>query len=158
MKNIVKHSENAWTFAPQNIWKLTLVFVIAGVALLSTAMIWGISTFRFMRTAGFSEGIVEKLELRRAPSRWYVYSPTVAFQDQSGQTRTFIIPGSNPPGFRVRQQVRVAYDPKEPSIAYIVSFRTLWLYPTIFGVVGIVFVLLGSFGTWQARKLYSQET
>jgi hypothetical protein len=58
-----------------------------------------------------------------------VYSPVVEFQ-AAGQAYTF--DGSNasdPPAYKIGQQVRVRYDPARPSIAQIDSFFERWLFP-----------------------------
>ena len=148
-------AENGWTLNDRNVWKYTLGFVIVGVALLGTAVILGISTYRFIRAASSTNGTVQNLVWSSTGSGHGVYQPIVLFADQSGQARTFTESGSNPPDFRVGQQVRVIYDPNDPSHANIYSFQTLWLLQTCMGILGLLFTTMGSFATWQARKLYA---
>ena len=60
-----------------------------------------------------------------------VYTPVVEFQ-ASGKTYTF--EGSNasdPPQYKVTQQVKVRYDPLDPGTAQIDSFFERWLFPII---------------------------
>ena len=148
-------AENGWTLNEKNAWKFTLIFVVVGVALVVVAVTLGISTFRFVRAASLANGTIQKMDLAGRTGH-HVYRPTVVFTDKLGQLHTFTASGSDPPGFKVGEQVRVAYDPNDPSIARIVAFQTLWLEPTIFGALGTVFVVMGSVATWQARKLYAQ--
>ena len=157
MGNPVKKLKSTWELTARNAWKFTLIFVVVGIGLLITSAALGISTLHFLRNAAFSEGMVEKLELKPSgrSGGGHVYAPIVTFTDLSGQTRTFTEAGSNPAGFKTGQPVHVAYIVSDITTAHIVSFRTLWLLPTVFGVLGIVFVLLGSFATWKARKLHS---
>jgi hypothetical protein len=147
-------AESGWTFNEKNVWKYTLGFVVVGVALLVIAVTWGISTFQFVRAASPADGLVQKMDLVGRPGH-HAYQPTVVFTDQAGQTRTFTESGSDPPAFRVGQRVRVLYDRNDPSRARIKAFSTLWLFQTFIGVLGLAFTIMGSVGTWQARKLYS---
>ena len=144
------------TFNEKNLWKYALGFAVVGVALVVTAVVCGISTYRFVRAASTADGTIQKMDLVGSPGhRAYQYA--IVFTDRSGQARTFTENGNayNRPDFKVGQQVRVAYDANNPSAARIVAFRTLWLDPTIYGVLGMAFAVIGSLATWQGRKLYS---
>jgi hypothetical protein len=145
---------SGWTFNEKNVWKYTLGFVVMGVAAISVAVIWGISTYRFVQAASPAEGTIRKMDLV-GRSGHQAYQPTVVFTDRSGKAWTFTESASDPPAFSVGQQVRGLYDPNDPSLAHIKAFSTLWLFQTFIGVLGLAFIVIGSLATWQARKLYS---
>jgi hypothetical protein len=50
---------------------------------------------------------------------------------------------SNPPGFRVGEQVAVLYDPEGPETAVIPGFFSLWIWVSILSSMGIIFVAAG---------------
>lgn len=147
-------AENGWTLNEKNAWKYALGFVIIGVASLVITVTGGISTYRFVHAAIPADGIIQKMNLVGSLGH-HTYRPTIGFTDQSGQARTFTESGSDPPGFRVGQHVRVIYDPNNPSRAHINAFSTLWLDQTFMGIIGLAFTVIGSLATWQGRKLYS---
>jgi hypothetical protein len=148
--------EGEWGTNERNLWKVTLCFVLVGAGLVVGALTWGISTYRFLQTASRAGGVVRKMEIV-SRSGHMTGEFTVAFTDQSGQVRTFTEMGNvqNRPAFTVGQMVRVAYDPTDPSEARIVSFETLWLWQSFLGGMGLLFVVIGSIATWQARKIYT---
>jgi hypothetical protein len=149
-------AQKGYTFSEKDVWKLALCFVVVGVALVVTAVVWEISTFRFVRAASSADGTIQEMNLvGRTGHRSYQF--TIVFKDRSGQARTFTEPGNayNRSDFTVGQQVHVAYDANNPSAARIVAFQTLWLRQTLIGVIGMVIAVIGSLATWQARKLYS---
>src|SRR5688572_17817027 len=60
-----------------------------------------------------------------------VYSPVVEFR-AGGKTYSFQgDTASDPPEYRVGQEVRVRYDPANPETAQIDSFGERWLFPII---------------------------
>ena len=50
---------------------------------------------------------------------------------------------SSPPAYKTGDPVKLYVDPASPEDAFIDSFRELYLFPTIIGVLGFVFVLIG---------------
>lgn len=51
---------------------------------------------------------------------------------------------TSPPQFDVGDKVSVLYDPGDPQRCRIESFVTLWLFPTIFGGIGAVMLVVSS--------------
>ncbi|GDY10914.1 MAG: DUF3592 domain-containing protein [Planctomycetota bacterium] len=49
---------------------------------------------------------------------------------------------TSPPQFDVGDKVSVLYDPRDPQRCRIESFVTLWLFPTIFGGIGAVMLVV----------------
>jgi hypothetical protein len=148
---------NRWTFTAKNAWKYTLVFVVAGVAMVAVAVDWGISTYRFTRNASPASGTIEKIDLAgRFGHRTYRY--TVVFTDKSGQVQAFTENGSSHNDFTVGQEIRVVYNANNPSVAHIVGFQFLWLPPVFIGGIGLGMAaigLVGFFSVLWTRKQYS---
>jgi hypothetical protein len=73
------------------------------------------------------------------------YKPTFTFQTGAGISHTVTsMMGSNPRPYDVGDTVEVIYDPEHPSRAEINSFVRMWLFPLIFGGIGIL-ILIGLF-------------
>ncbi len=145
-----------WGTNERNLWKVTLCFVVVGMGLLIAATVGGISTYRFLQAASTADGVIQKMGVV-SNSGHLTGRFTVAFTDRSGHERTFTETGNvmNRPAFNVGQKVRVAYDPANPSAARVISFQTLWLWQSFMGGMGLMFVVIGSLGTWQARKVFA---
>jgi Protein of unknown function (DUF3592) len=84
------------------------------------------------------------------------YDPVVEFTAPSGATIRFTSGiGSNPPAWRVGEHVGVLYDPGNPQDATIDQYWQIWFFPTLFGIIGTPFLLIGiAFGvvTLAARR------
>jgi hypothetical protein len=72
------------------------------------------------------------------------YDPVVEFTGPSGNTVRFTSwVGSNPPAWDVGEHVDVLYDPDNPRDAVIDAYWQKWFLPTLFGLIGTPFLLLG---------------
>jgi hypothetical protein len=75
----------------------------------------------------------------------HAYQPEVRFRARDGSERRFTDGvGSLPPDFAVGETVTVLYAPSTPSRARVVTWKRLWLAPTIFIIVGLLPALV----TW----------
>ena len=70
--------------------------------------------------------------------------PVVNFTTQSGQQITFNSSFSSS-SFNEGEAVTVRYHPNNPHDARIDSFVSTWLFPVIFGGLGLIVLLLGFF-------------
>jgi len=71
------------------------------------------------------------------------YKPLVIFTTQQGQEVEYVPNfSSNPPAYRVGEEVVVFYDPQNPYHAML-GGRLLYLIPIIFAVVGSIFAIIG---------------
>jgi hypothetical protein len=69
----------------------------------------------------------------------HAYQPVVEFRDTSGRPHRFTDPaGSLPPDYSSGETVPIAFDATDPSHARIVSWKRLWLVPTLLAVVGML--------------------
>lgn len=67
------------------------------------------------------------------------YRPEVAFQSADGAVHRFTdAAASLPPDYAVGERVTVLYVAAEPQKARIVSWKRLWLVPTLLSVVGLL--------------------
>ncbi|MGB9300501.1 MAG: DUF3592 domain-containing protein [Anaerolineae bacterium] len=72
------------------------------------------------------------------------YAPVVDSQTLEGETVRFIDGvGTIPPDYEIGAEVKVLYDPDDVHNAQIVSWKRLWLAPTILTCVGLVPMLSG---------------
>lgn len=98
--------------------------------------LWGVYaasvSWRLETEGQTTQGIVTRLEeSSSAESGCCVYSPVIEFA-AGGQTYTFEGDNaSDPPQYRVGQQVNVRYDPTDPNTAQIDSIFERWLFPVI---------------------------
>jgi hypothetical protein len=98
--------------------------------------LWGVYaasvSWRLETEGQTAPGIVTRLEESSdSEGGCCVYSPVIEFA-AGGQTYTFEGDNaSDPPQYRVRQQVNVRYDPADPNTAQIDSIFERWLFPVI---------------------------
>jgi len=98
---------------------------------------------RFLRTAHTTSGVVNEVILKHLVDG-HSYQPKITFTTQTGETVSLpSVRMSNPPRFRVGQEVPVVYDPSNPYRAYIRSFSYLWFVSLLFGGIGSLLFILG---------------
>lgn len=87
--------------------------------------------------------VVEMEESSDGEGGCCVYSPIVEFSANGRPVRFESGNASSPPAYRVGQEVKVLYNPQDPSDASINSFYELWLVPAILAPVDVLlFVIL----------------
>ena len=133
------------------------LFPALGLVLLVGALVAYSSTKNFLTTAVIAEGTVIQL-VRSTSSDSTTYRPVVEFNTQSGTRIEFTSSsGSNPPSYSQGETVEVLYQESSPNQAKINGFFSLWGLPTILGVMGSVFFVIGTsvflFGTLNTRKI-----
>lgn len=124
------------------------IFAGIGSIFAVTGIIIGISTRSFVASSVLTQGkiiaLVERLSTDSDGDSSFVYYPVVRFTTNAGEPTVFEAnAGSNPPAFTLGQQVEVLYSPQNPKEARIDSWLELWLFPTIFTSIGLIFVLIG---------------
>ena len=87
------------------------------------------------------------------------YSPVVDFRTMEGETVRFTdSTGTIPPDYEIGAEVKVLYDPDDVHSAQVVSWKRLWLGPTLLICVGLLPILVGVVVIWVAgRKLSSSR-
>ncbi len=114
-----------------------------GVAVVAAAIGWQLDNASFVSRAATTTGRV--VELRAHPgSKAVNYHPVVTYTPGDGPETTFEgSSGSNPPGYRIGEEVAVLWVPGHPEGARVRSFVDLWIGPPLLGVLGVLLGLLG---------------
>lgn len=131
-----KASTTLWA---QCVWGAILLAIAAGF--FSLAVDFSRADDRLSATApGVVADIVERGGSRRNPT----FYPIVAFTDLAGQRRRFLgRVGSHPAAYQRAEQVRVIYNPANPSDAMIDSFTDRYLATSALCFFGSVMALMG---------------
>jgi hypothetical protein len=120
---------------------LTLVFTSIGVVL--AVGVGGISGAVIASSRSgdqHADGTVVKLHYNGKN-----YQPVVEFTPPGGTpTRFKSMVGSSPPAFHDGEHVGVRYHPGNPNDAVIDDYWQIWFLPTLFGIIGGGFLLIGT--------------
>ena len=126
-------------------WMAFIIPFLVGLPFLIIGGVEVVKTTRLMLTAEETEGIVVYMNTY-SDSDGESYSPDVKFTTRYGETIRFTDDLSTyPADFKVGDKVTVIYDPLHPQDVRIKSFLRLWLFPTIFALVGAVPMGMGVF-------------
>lgn len=100
--------------------------------------------------------VVELVQERSSDSSASLLAPRVRFRIPDGRTFEFVSSiRSSPPAYAVGDRVVVRYDPDRPSAARIDDWLSWWFLPSVFGVLGAVFTLIGAallWASWRGRS------
>ncbi|KJY41556.1 hypothetical protein VR41_12085 [Streptomyces sp. NRRL B-1568] len=129
------------------------MFAVGALCLVAGLIFTGISV-SFLTDAKRAPGTVVALDWREDPDGGSrtghaddapAAYPVIEFTSADGTPRRFRdSAGSNPPSYKVGEQVEVLYRPNSPEDARIKGFLSLWLLPLIFGGIGLVFTGIGT--------------
>jgi hypothetical protein len=123
-------------------FQLGLLMIAIGLVPGSLGGLIFLRRLRFLRTTCATSGVVEKVTLVHLVDG-NAYQPKITFTTQTGENVVLTFVGlSNPPLFRVGQEVPVVYDPSNPHKARIRSFASLWFASLLFGGLGSLFFLI----------------
>ncbi|MEO8560235.1 MAG: DUF3592 domain-containing protein [Rhodospirillales bacterium] len=115
---------------------LGMVFGGIGLVMIVVALIFG------LREAIATEGMLPTMGQVVA---YQNRKPVVRFPTSA--TRNVTIVGSTsstPPAYEIGQQLRVYYDPAQPTHAVIDTYLERWFVPTLFGGFAVLFSLIGA--------------
>lgn len=128
---------------------------ILGAGLLILAGVSGWHEHLFLARADHAPGLVVEMTTRWSgkKTRSPYYTPTFTFADRSGKEhRVRSRVGSNPPGYRVGENVDVFYTPQAPDKAELQGFMSQWFGTTLLGVIGTGITLFGLFALSSAVR------
>ncbi|MGL3109652.1 DUF3592 domain-containing protein [Bradyrhizobium sp. BR 1432] len=114
--------------------------VAAGLLLLSRGVLELGSTIAFLARAEQTEARFVGAVARRGRNHGgtFLY-PTFRFQTTDGRSMTFTSSsGSTDQPYSDGERVKIAYDPRWPEEARLVSFLTLWISPTLLCAAGLL--------------------
>ncbi len=106
--------------------RLGLVVTVLGFL---AGLWWLVDTALFTSRAATAPGVVTRVRRqgRGTGQRASGYFPTVRFRAADGQEHEFESAyGSDPPAYRVRDTVRVLYDPRDPRRAELAGWNWAW--------------------------------
>lgn len=126
---------------------VAITFALIGSMFLVIGVGFSWSSYSLLTVAKRSEGTVIKLvqngQQARHGNRAGV-APVVEFFLEGNRHEFQSWLSTSPPQFDVGDKVTVLYDPNDPRRAGIESFVTLWLFPTIFGGIGVVMLVVAT--------------
>lgn len=106
------------------------IFLAVGVGV-------GITTVSFVSDAKRADGVVIDLAWHSSGKSGMTAAPVVRY-DVDGKAYEFTSSmSSKPPAYKVGEQVTVLYDPAEPSEGRLDGFMDLYMFPLIFGILGL---------------------
>lgn len=122
-------------------------FGVIGPIFLVIGLVFGANALALAGRAERADGTVVEVVARTTSNSdgtrstsWY---PTVAFEAGEKTVRFVSSVGFGPSRYEVGDTVPVAYDPDHPSDAKIATFGGLYLFPLLFGGLGLVFTAVG---------------
>ncbi|MFF4531582.1 DUF3592 domain-containing protein [Streptomyces sp. NPDC001407] len=138
---------------------LNVAMIAIGALCLVIGLVFAGISVAFLTNAERARGTVVALdwqEDRDGGSRQDnppVAYPVVEFTSANGaRTRFQDSAGSNPPSYKVGEQVEVLYRPDAPEDARIKGFLSLWLLPLLFGGIGLIFTGIGTAFALASRR------
>jgi hypothetical protein len=141
-------------------WLFTVIFFAIGLGLFGGGIYSFLSTRAFLGNAVSANGAVFDLKAHwDSDDSSYTYYPRVRFRTENGEVHEFTGDvGSNPAAFDVGENVRVLFDPANPSVARIDSFMQLWFTSLILVGMGLVFSVFGGSGIFVLARGERRET
>ncbi|MEK6256175.1 MAG: DUF3592 domain-containing protein [Chloroflexota bacterium] len=105
----------------------------------------------YVDAAESADGTVVQVDSVQKSDGDILYHPVIEFTTVGGEDIEYrVSSGSNPPAFKVGEQVEVLYNPDFPADAHVNSFLDLWLFSTILLVFGGFFLLAGVLSFFQS--------
>ena len=131
---------------PSVIPKIILaIFLSVAVLMLVIAAISAVSSARSLAKERTAPGHVVDIAIGQATDGTLYYRPVVTFDLPDGGHRTVkVSEESTAPTYKVDQVVTIAYDPEGPDNARIQSASStvsLWILPSIMGILGASFLV-----------------
>lgn len=124
-----------------SLFRWALLFVVALGAPFSAIGLWeGYKTYSQLQRSERTRGAITANHLlvdRRDGHDEQAYRAEVSFQTARGELVHFTdSAGSLPADYAVGARVEVAYEPDAPEHARLISWKRLWLVPTLLTLVG----------------------
>lgn len=118
-----------------------VVWLLTTFGFLAIAGLWSFSSFNRINNQVTASGIVVDVETDRDSDGDTTYRPVIEFVAADGGTYRFTgrLGTSSYPDLGSR--IDVLYDPADPQGATEKTFPNLWLFPIIFGAIGLISLL-----------------
>lgn len=118
------------------------IFLAVGLGLLTGAFYSYKHTATFLESAISTEGTVveNRYEAGSSSNDSGSYHAYIKYSSLDGSDVTFRSSvGTNPPSFKVGEQVKVYYDPQDSQNAQVGTFFQMWFLPVLLGGMGFIF-------------------
>jgi hypothetical protein len=137
-----------------------MVFTVAAFGVLVAALLTGIRTNNFVRSAVSAPGTVTGLaEEPDEHNQSTLYAPVFAFVTRDGRTQSVTSSVySNPADYHVGDQVTVLYSPADPTTARINSFWQTWFLPAFLAIMGACFAMTGPILLFTGRRRIARQS
>lgn len=119
-------------------WPAALLMALLGTVFLGVGYYTGRKTLDFRANGATTEGEVVRMIRKDKSSK-----PEVKYAVNGIDYYVTGEISSKPPAFHVGERVEILYKPDKPDDAVINSFSERWLFPIIFGGIGVVVGLAG---------------
>jgi hypothetical protein len=127
----------------KDLWAFFLIPLVVGVPFLLIGLSEVYKVGQLERGSISTHGTVVDNAWRAFAHGGAAYVPVVDFQTLEGETVRFADGiGSIPPDYEVGSEVQVLYDPDDVHSARVVSWKRLWLAPTLITCVGLLPMLI----------------
>jgi UPF0716 family protein affecting phage T7 exclusion len=131
----------------QLLYSAGFICSLLGAVLFLSGLFTYIKQEMFIMNATKVSGMVSELVLRVSTSAsddTALYYPKITYSTSDGKTMVFKIPfGSNPPAYKVGQQIQVLYDPSHPTQVYPNLITAIFFYTILLIIGGIISVFVG---------------
>jgi hypothetical protein len=126
-------------------WPFMVIPLLVGIPFLLIGLSEAYKSLQLERNWVSTRGTVVDNYWQAFAQGGAAYVPVVDFQTPEGQTVRFTDGiGSIPPDYEVGSEVRVLYDPDDVHSARVVSWKRLWLAPTLLTSVGLLPTLIAA--------------
>ena len=133
----------------KDLWAFLLIPLVVGVPFLLIGLSEAYNSLQLEHSWVSTRGTVVDNYWQAFAHGGAAYVPVVDFQTQDGETVRFTDGiGSIPPDYAVGTEVQVLYDPDDIHSARVVSWKRLWLAPTLITCVGLLPVLIAVVVIW----------
>ena len=119
---------------------VAFVFLVIGVVFTGVGAFLLISEWTFLSTAQETKGTVVRL----VPGSRGSKAPVFRYEVNGVTHEVESSVASSPPAFAVGEIVTVYYRPDRPEDGHLKSFVHQWLFPSIFGGIGVLFLTIGA--------------
>jgi hypothetical protein len=132
----------------RGLWPFLLIPLIAGAPFLLIGLSQVYRVVQQERNWISAAGtVVDNVVVARATGA--SYAPVVDFRTMEGKTVRFTDGvGTIPPDYEIGAEVRVLNDPDDVHNAQVVSWKRLWLGPTLLICAGLLPMLIGALVLW----------
>ncbi|MBP9762843.1 DUF3592 domain-containing protein [Patescibacteria group bacterium] len=124
------------------------IFFIPALVLLGLAIFFLVKNLRIMTSFEKTKGTITRYEISHTKQNQTLYQTIVTYKAADGAEREAgsLTRSSSAPG-KIGDTITVYYNPAQPEVAHVQTFRDSWLHILLLGAIGFVLFVIW-FGTW----------